>query len=85
MHLLDFIVMLTTGCPWTLQRPADRQSSAGLQEEVRHLYRACAERKGQWNHSPCGNSPQQGEMDVSILVRVGIDFSMDITLLPIQD
>lgn len=27
-----------TGCPWALQRPADRQSCAGLQEEVRHLH-----------------------------------------------
>lgn len=49
------------GCPWTLQRPADWQSGAGLQEEVRHLHRACAEREGQRNHGPRRHPPQQGE------------------------
>lgn len=38
MHLFDFVMMLTTGCSWTLQGPADWQSSTGLQEEVCHLY-----------------------------------------------
>lgn len=69
MHLFDFVVMLTTGCPWTLQGSADWQSSTGLQEKVCHLHWACAERKGQWNYSPCWNSPQQGKMDVWILVN----------------
>lgn len=61
---LTFLCCLQSGCPWTLQRPADWQSGAGLQEEVRHLHRACAERKGQWNHSPCRHPPQQGEMQL---------------------
>lgn len=58
---LTCLCCVWTGCPWTLQRPADRQSSAGLQEKVRHLHRACAEREGQRNHSPCRHPPQQGE------------------------
>ena len=58
---LTWLCCLQTGCPWTLQRPADWQGRAGLQEEVRHLHRACAEREGQRNHSPCRHPPQQGE------------------------
>lgn len=58
---LTCLCCVQTGCPWTLQRPADRQSSAGLQEKVCHLHRACAEREGQRNHSPCRHPPQQGQ------------------------
>ncbi len=39
LHLLDLACLcFQTGGPWTLQRPADWQSGAGLQEEVRHLH-----------------------------------------------
>lgn len=58
---LTCLCCLQTGCPWTLQRPADRQGRAGLQEKVRHLHWARAEREGQRNHSPCRHPPQQGE------------------------
>lgn len=62
-----------SGCPWTLQRPTDWQSGAGVQEEVRHLHWACAERKGQRNHSPRWHSSQQGDRflcEIFVLVKV---------------
>lgn len=94
MHWFDVVAMSTTGCPWTLQGPADWQSSTGLQEEVRHLHRACAERKGQWNYSSCWNSPQQGKTGACILGHFAIHFFQQtletlgreaVTLFPIGD
>lgn len=58
-----------SGGPWTLQRPADWQSGAGLQEEIRHLHRACAEGEGQRNHSPCRHPPQQGEAQLCRMLK----------------
>lgn len=36
--ILKHFIPPQTGCPWTLQRPADWQSGAGLQEKVCHLH-----------------------------------------------
>lgn len=69
LTFLTRLCCLQTGRPWTLQRPADWQSGPGLQEEVRHLHRACAERKGQRNHSPCRHPPQQGETKLCMCGR----------------
>lgn len=67
-NLLAFYFPSSPGCPGTLQRPADWQSCPGLQEEVRHLHRACSAWEGQWHHSPCWHPPQQGMFRIQMFV-----------------